>query len=172
VIVKKWPQCGHFFMEHRMTSNTITPANIRMSALNLLAMREHSAKELRIKLNKKFDQMDWIVSEVEKLKNDGLQSDQRFADAYVNMRLRQGKGALVIRLELKEKGISDVLINEYLSLHTNWNALALKAYKKKFGRQQISDIKEKSRRIRFLTARGFSAENIQYALAHSLVEID
>lgn len=161
-----------FFMERQMTNNAITPSNIRMSAMNLLAMREHSAKELTIKLSKKFDQLDWIATELEKLKNDGLQSDQRFAEAYVNMRLRQGKGALVIRLELKEKGVSDTLINEYLSAHTDWNMLALQAYKKKFGNQQITDIKEKSRRIRFLTARGFSAANIQYALTYFMIEPD
>ena len=151
-------------------NNEITPASIRMSAMNFLAMREHSAKELAVKLGKKFIQEDWINTELEKLKNAGLQSDQRFTEAFVNMRLRQGKGALIIRLELKEKGISEVLINECLSSHTNWNELAFQAYKKKFGDSSIEDMKEKSRRIRFLTARGFSPTNIQYALNHSSEE--
>ncbi len=148
-----------------MVNQEVTPAVIRMSAMNLLAMREHSAKELKTKLNRKFDQAEWIVNELEKLKNDGLQSDQRFAEAYINMRLRQGKGALVIRLELKEKGIADSIINEQLSTHSGWNQLALQAYQKKFGNTHVSDIKEKSRRIRFLTARGFSSANIQYVFA-------
>jgi regulatory protein len=161
-----------FFMECQMTNNEVTPASIRMSAMNLLAMREHSAKELTTKLSKKFDQLEWIAAELKKLKNDGLQSDQRFAEAYVNMRLRQGKGALAIRLELKERGVADALISEYLSAPTDWNGLALQAHKKKFGNRPIPDIKEKSRRIRFLTARGFSAENIQYALKHALIEAD
>ena len=160
------------FMEYYMTNNEITPAVIRMSAMNYLAMREHSAKELAIKLSKKFEYTDWINNELEKLKNDGLQSDQRFAEAYVNMRLRQGKGALVIRLELKEKGIADALINKYLSVQTDWNLRALQAYKKKFGNKLITDLKEKSRRIRFLTARGFSADNIQYALKHSVSDTE
>ena len=161
-----------FFMEHQMTNSVITPSSIRMSAMNLLAMREHSAKELAIKLSKKFDKNDWIADELEKLKRDGLQSDQRFTEAYVNMRLRQGKGALLIRLELQEKGITDALINEYLSVHIDWNALALQTFKKKFGDKPIVDIKEKSRRIRFLTARGFSAANIQYAFKYSIVDRD
>jgi len=155
-----------------MIDNEISPSDIRMSALNLLAMREHSAQELTIKLNKKFKQVDWVASELEKLKADGLQSDQRFTEAYVNMRLRQGKGALVTRLELKEKGIADSLINEYLSMHADWNTLALQAYKKKFGSSPVSDLREKSRRIRFLSARGFSASNIQYALKYSANEAD
>jgi regulatory protein len=146
----------------------ITPANIRYSAMNLLAMREHSAHELRAKLSKKFDRPDWVISEVDKLKVDGLQSDERFTEAYVNMRLRQGKGALVIRMELKEKGISDELINKYLSGDCDWNELALRAYLKKFGSTGMADMKEKSRRMRFLSSRGFSSANIQYAFKHSI----
>jgi len=155
-----------------MNNNEITPSSIRMAAMNLLAMREHSAKELITKLKKKFTQNEWIDAELQKLKNDGLQSDQRFTEAYVNMRLRQGKGALVIRLELKEKGISESIINNYLSSQKDWNALALQAYTKKFGNTPISDLKEKSKRIRFLTARGFSAANIQYALNNALSDMD
>lgn len=161
-----------FFMGCLMAEQEITPSMIRMSAMNLLAMREHSAKELAVKLGKKFSQSDWIATELEKLKIDGLQSDQRFAEAYVNMRLRQGKGATVIRLELKDKGVAGTIINEYLSGDTDWNALALQAYKKKFGNKLIPDLKEKSRRIRFLTARGFSAANIQYAIKNASADTD
>lgn len=149
-----------------MTDNEITPSSIRMAAMNLLAMREYSARELAVKLNKKFDRADSINVELEKLKKNGLQSDERFAQAYVNMRLRQGKGALVIRFELKERGIAETLIDKQFLVHTDWNGLALRAYKKKFGDTAITDIKEKARRIRFLTARGFSADNIQYAFKH------
>ncbi len=149
-----------------MNTNEPTPASIRIMAMNFLAMREHSAKELQVKLAKKCDQLDLIRVVIEKLKSDGLQSDDRFAEAYTNMRLRQGKGAQIIRLELREKGISDELINECLInavQDTDWSSLALKAYQKKFGDSSINlDLKEKSKRIRFLTARGFSATNIQY----------
>jgi regulatory protein len=158
-----------------MNPNEPTPASVRMMAMNSLAMREHSAKELRVKLEKKCDQVDLIAAVVEKLKLDGLQSDSRFAEAYTNMRLRQGKGAQLIRLELRDKGINDELINTCLInavQDTDWNALALKAYQKKFGDMPVMDLKEKSRRIRFLTARGFSAANIQYVFKQSLLKTD
>jgi regulatory protein len=160
-----------FFMGNYMNANEITPASIRMAAMNLLAMREHSAKELYTKLTKKFEQKEWVIGELDKLQKDGLQSDRRYAEAFINMRLRQGKGALVIRLELKEKGVAEALIGEYLAVCKDWNKLALQAYKKKFGDRPMLDIKEKSRRMRFLAARGFSTANIQYALSHPL-EID
>jgi regulatory protein len=153
-----------------MNPNEPTPASIRIMAMNLLAMREHSAKELQVKLAKKCDRIDLIQAAIEKLKSDALQSDNRFAEAYTQMRLRQGKGALAIRLELREKGISDELIHTCLLAavqDTDWNLLALKAYQKKFGDVPIKDFKEKAKRIRFLTARGFSAANIQYVFKQS-----
>lgn len=145
----------------------VTPASVRMSAMNFLAMREHSAYELKTKLAKKFDQHDWIDAEIDKLKRECLQSDERFAEAYTNMRLRQGKGALVIRMELRDKGISEEIISQYLSNHQNWDQFALQAYVKKFGRTPALDVKERARRMRFLSARGFSSSNIQYAIKHA-----
>jgi len=158
-----------------MSTTEPTPASIRMVAMNLLAMREHSAKELRVKLTKKCDQPEIILSVVAKLQSDGLQSDNRFAEAFTNMRLRQGKGAQIIRLELKEKGINDEIINQCManiSQDTNWNQLALKAYQKKFGAKPVLDLKEKSKRIRFLVARGFSADNIHYVFKQSSMDIE
>ncbi len=158
-----------------MNTHEPTPASLRMMAMNALAMREHSAKELRVKLAKKCDQVDVIAAVIEKLQRDGLQSDNRFAEAYTNMRLRQGKGAQVIRLALREKGIADELINECLintMADADWNSLALKAYQKKFGDKPIADLKDKSKRIRFLMARGFSATNIQYVFKQSLLDVD
>lgn len=153
----------------------VTPAQIRMAAMNLLSLREHSAKELQVKLAKKFASPELITSVINKLQQDNLQSDDRFSEAFVNMRLRQGKGALVIRMELKEKGISADLIDKHIGgNHDNvdWNQLALKAYEKKFGKAPIGDLKEKARRIRFLTARGFSTTNIQYALKRTNERFD
>jgi regulatory protein len=161
-----------FFMGYYMSSDEITPSHIRMAAMNLLAMREHSTKELYTKLTKKFEHKEWVKGELERLQNDGLQSDRRYAEAFINMRLRQGKGALVIRLELKEKGVAETIISEHLTVHNDWNDLALQAYIKKFGNKPMLDIKEKSRRMRFLAARGFSTANIQYAMNHSLAMDD
>lgn len=158
-----------------MSNTEVTPASIRMAAMNYLSLREHSAKELYNKLSKKFEQTEWISAAIEQLQRDGLQSEERFTEAFVNMRSRQGKGALVIRLELKEKGIKDALISQYLSNSeqaTDWNQLALKAYRKKFGDSAIGDLKDKAKRIRFLSARGFSAANISYVFKQSSDDID
>ena len=151
-----------------MNNTEASPAAIRMSAMNFLAMREHSSKELYTKLSKKFGHEDIITSVLLKLQTEGLQNDQRFADAFTAMRIRQGKGKIIIKLELKEKGISAEIISTCMAKNTDWDDYALNAYVKKFGWTDSRDIKEKSKRIRFLASRGFSQSNIQYALNHSL----
>ena len=45
-----------------MNTNEPTPASIRMMAMNLLAMREHSAKELRVKLARKCNRDELILA--------------------------------------------------------------------------------------------------------------
>ncbi len=92
-----------------------TLAAIRIAAMNLLARREHSAKELLTKLTSKFGVIDDIGEVIEKLTDDGLQSDLRFAEAFVRMRKRQGKGVVIIRAELHERGISQQIISSVMA---------------------------------------------------------
>ena len=148
----------------------ISPANVRMAAMNFLSMREHSAKELRTKLLKKFSSTRIVDDVIQQLQDHKLQSDERFTDAFVRMRLRQGKGALVIRMELKEKGVASYLIDKYIAndaAGVDWNQSALKVYQKKFGSTPIANLKDKAKRVRFLTTRGFSPANIQYVFNRS-----
>lgn len=151
-----------------MSNVEITPANIRFSAMNLLSMREHSATELYKKLEKKYQQHELIVSTIKRLTEDGLQSDARFAEAFVTMRKRQGKGPLLINMELKERGISTEFIKHFLDADDEcWKLLAGVVRQKKFGVSAPSDAKEKAKQMRFLAARGFSSVCIQYALKYS-----
>jgi regulatory protein len=150
-----------------MNDVDITPATVRFAAMNLLAMREHSLKELRTKLARKFGPHEAIEGELERLRDEGLQSDTRFAEAFFNMRKNQGKGQLLIAMELRERGISGELINDLVALDQDeWNQLALIAKQKKFGPQIAQDIKTKTKQMRFLSARGFNSVSIQYALKH------
>ncbi len=160
-----------------MDNVEITPATIRFTAMNMLAMREHSVSELTQKLQQKFsntaavhgkescDYFECIISVVAKLAADGLQSDTRFTEAFIAMRQRQGKGPLIIRMELKERGIdSDTIASHMNTSDEIWNQIATRVYIKKFGDQTMLDVKQRSKQIRFLTARGFSSANIQSAL--------
>lgn len=145
----------------------ITPATVRFAAMSLLAMREHSLKELHTKLTRKFGPNNAITGELERLRDEGLQSDTRFAQAFFNMRKNQGKGKMLIAMELKERGVAGELISDLVTLDQDeWNQLALAAKQKKFGPQIAQDIKTKTKQMRFLSARGFNSVSIQYALRH------
>ena len=152
-------------MAINMEPSEITPASIRFAAMNLLAMREHSLKELRHKLSQKFPESAWVEEVVQKLGTEGLQSDDRFTQAFVSMRKRQGKGPLIISMELKERGVANELIREWVDpIDQAWHQLALSVKQKKYGANPAGDAKEKARQMRFLAARGFSSASIQFAL--------
>jgi regulatory protein len=150
---------------------SVTQASLRFAAMNLLSMREHTALELHNKLLKKFGPNDLIGAVVGRLREQGLQSDERFAEAFVSMRKRNGKGASLIKMELRARGVSEELIARYVDdADSAWLCLAVSARIKRFGGHVPTDIKEKARQVRFLQARGFSAMQIRLAL--SGVEID
>ena len=146
-----------------MADNKIM-SDIRLAAMNLLAMREHSAFELRRKLARRFDDAD-IVEAVAVLSAENLQSDERYTEAFINMRKRQGKGPVRIALELKEKGVSEAIIGIYLDTSDHdWFDLALAEKQKRFGAAEPQDLKERARQMRFLQYRGFTQPQILAAI--------
>lgn len=143
---------------------SIRPA-IRLAAMNLLAMREHSLQELRKKLTTRFEASDLMDEVLEKLASEGLQSDERFAEAFVRMRFTQGKGPRRIMIELSDRGVSGPTAQNALNGQgLNWFDLCRTVQQKRVGASFVADQKERARQIRFLQYRGFNSEQIQYAL--------
>lgn len=96
------------------------------------------------------------------LKREGSQSDMRFTDTFVHHRMNRGYGPRRIRQELKEKGISEDLISEFIDERdSHWRTSIEEVRQKKFGNKLPGDYKEQSRQSRFLQYRGFSGDNIQ-----------
>lgn len=154
----------------RCMSVLISLSEIRMAAMNLLAMREHSAKELVEKLERKFPQSDLIQQAVSVLAEQNLQSDERFADAFVKMRQRQGKGSILIKMELRERGIASDLINTFLDETDEiWFSLAREVRAKRF-KSFPRDGREKAKQIRFLQSRGFASRHIQGAFSEAFTD--
>ena len=85
----------------------------------------------------------------------------RFTDAFVHYRSNRGYGPRRIQQELKEKGINDELIDEFIDERDpEWQESMLEVWQKKFS-SKPDDYKEQSRQSRFLQYRGFSGESIQ-----------
>lgn len=146
----------------------LSPAAVRLAAMNLLAMREHSAHELGAKLQQKFaDAPAELVQEVlSRLAQEGLQSDLRFAEAFTSMRYRQGKGPLLVSQELRQRGLQSALIDEVLFVaEFDWFCSAVNQRCKRFGQGLPVDAKTRAKQQRFLASRGFSGEQIRAAFS-------
>jgi regulatory protein len=136
-------------------------SNIRNKAMDLLARREHSEQELRQKLKTREYDADAIDEILQALKKDRLQSDERFTESYVNHRFNAGVGPLKIRFELRQKGVSDRLADEFLEpLSDQWDELMTRQRIRKYGASIPNDYAERMKQARFLQNRGFSPESV------------
>ncbi len=137
----------------------INPADIRFAAMDLLSRREHSLRELRQKLTRRFGDEDLIEHELQRLVDENLQSDKRFAESFLRQRISRGHGPVRIRQEMRQRGMSDSQIDAALQEEDpNWYDLAQETYRRKYGELSPEDIREKAKRSRFMQYRGFGLE--------------
>lgn len=133
-----------------------TAAAIRRSALDLLARREHSYVELLRKLRQRGAEQDMAELELEQLQFDGLLSDARFCEAYVYSRSQRGIGPVRLREELRQRGVSESLIDGVLrDMAWDWEQLAQATFAKRFPEGLAQDPKERAKQQRFMHYRGF-----------------
>ena len=137
------------------------PACVRKSAMDLLARREHSERELIRKLATRGFDNDLIETTIADLIAENLLSNVRFAESFVYSRFQKGSGPQKIHAELRERGIDDGLISDSIAEYEpQWQALVRQVREKKFGTAQPQDYKERARQMRFLQQRGFTADQI------------
>ncbi len=133
----------------------------RNVAMDLLSRREHSRAELASKLCQREFATGEIDEALDRLQQEGLQSDQRFCENFIYFRAKKGRGPVRIRHELSQKGVSDTLIEEQMErLDLDWREIMEQERCKKFGDQVPVDYREKSKQARFLQNRGFSADEV------------
>lgn len=143
----------------------VQPSDIRLAAMNLLARREHTLRELQQKLHRRYGEHPSLEDVLQRLADENLQSDTRFAESFVRHRSGRGYGPMRIRQEMRDKGISDAEIGDaFEAQELDWRQLAKEAYERKFGPEKPPDLKEKARRVRFMQYRGFDAEHYRYLL--------
>jgi regulatory protein len=130
--------------------------------MDFLARREHSEQELARKLTTRGYDPGTVATTLAALVAENLLSNARFAEAFVHARIQRGSGPQKIRAELRERGISDALIDNSLDAHADsWRELARQVREKRFGNKPPGDFRERSRQMRFLQQRGFSAGQIR-----------
>ena len=139
----------------------------RLVAMDAWARREHSRHELLIRLEQRFDLgRDALNQVLDDLEQDGLLSDQRFAESFVRYRAGRGQGRVRIRHDLRARGVSDALVSEAVQMSgLDWYALASEVLIRRFGPAEPADYPQRAKCMRFLQQRGFSSDEIQHALA-------
>ena len=144
------------------------PIAVRRAAMDMLARREHSFHELLDKLTTKFPDFDReaiIRPALERLRAENLQSDSRFASAWVNYRAGRGFGPLKIAAELQPRRLDRELLQAALYLEgPDWEEKCHEALCRKFRVRNRASREERARWQRFLMQRGFDHEQIRAAL--------
>jgi regulatory protein len=147
-----------------MCAKRSEPADPKASAVRLLARREHSARELKRKLEQRGIAEDEAASTVEKLNQAGWQSDERYAEMLVRSRISQGYGPVRIEAELEQAGVDGERIAAALgNAAADWTALAAEAQRRHFSALPKTSA-ERARQYRYLAGRGFDSSQISMAL--------
>lgn len=134
---------------------------ILKTALGFLSRREHSTKELNLKLTAKDYNQKKIEIILADLKQQNLLSDERFAEVYVRFRKEKGFGPLKIQQELQQRGVSAQIIEQYANgRDQSWYEDIVRVRNKRFGEKLPEEFQSRVKQIQFLQNRGFNEDHI------------
>ncbi|RYV02737.1 recombinase RecX [Shewanella sp. OPT22] len=137
----------------------------RQVAVSLLAGRDYSRQQIKLKLEAKAFTAEEIETVLNACEQSGYIDDKRFAQSLLRSHIYKGHGPIRIKQAMKMKGLCSEVITETLELSDcDWFELAKEKAEKKYANKPIVDYKEKAKRIRFLMGQGFDYEQAGYAL--------
>jgi regulatory protein len=157
-------------VEDYTKKDPVTPGELRLAGMDLLARREHGSAELKTKLTKRFRKRDCepglVEQVIQQLIEEGLLSDERFAASRVRQLAGRGYGPSRIRNDLRQQRVEHLIsdtMEEAFDSEVDWEMEAAAVYEKKYGGAPIEGDwdarqRERGRRIRFMQYRGFGAE--------------
>jgi len=134
---------------------------LRHKAIELLARREYSYSELEKKLLVLSEDFETIEKILNWLIEMELQSDSRFAQMYLRSKALSGYGPVRIKLELKQKGINEYLIEStFDELAFEWPEEVDRLILKKVKDTSLEDMKLKNKVMGYLQRRGYTLDQI------------
>lgn len=139
------------------------------SAMFSLDMRDHSEREIRQKLSRKYDEQS-VDTAVEKLLDLGLVNDRRYAEHLCRELFERKKfGKSRVISELYRKGISREIINEVLDEYEEENEpdnveRIVDIIRKKYYNKLI-DEKSRQKTVAALVRLGYSFSDIHQAMS-------
>lgn len=135
-------------------------------AVKYISYQPRTEKEVTEKLKECEYSNDIIFRVIETMKKYNYINDKEYAKNFLTSKLNlKGYGIFKISFDLKQKGISDDIINDIIeNTELNENKRALEVLEKKLRGKKISDYKEKQKLYNFLLRRGFSYDVIKEAI--------
>lgn len=136
------------------------------AAIQLLSRRDHGIYELHQKLLFKGYEQDDIEDAVRFCVEHNYLDDLRYAKSQIRQHVYKGHGELRIRQELNQKRVAEFVVDQAMQEESqDWFECAKRAAEKKFKGQKAVDQKEYAKQVRFLQYRGYTFEQISYALS-------
>lgn len=133
-------------------------------AIRYLGNREHSRKEIIVKLERKQFNQEAIETVLNRLDELGLIDDRSFAMNYVGSRSRKKPlGRYKLRYELLQKGIAEEVIDEVLNEYDS-STHCLDAALKKLPFIKGDERYRRKKLHAFLMNRGFDSQTIRETL--------
>lgn len=146
------------------------PPSLKGRALRLLAAREHSRTELERKLAAHETEPGELARALDDLQAKGFINEQRVLESVVHRRAGR-LGAARVRQELQAKGLDPQAVAEAVAgLQGSEQARAQAVWQRKFGAPP-EDAQQQARQMRFLLARGFSAEAVRRVVRGDATEL-
>jgi len=151
--------------------------DVYIRASKLLMRREHTERELRLKLQRAGCEQEYADAAIVRLLDEGLLSDDRFADQFTGERFRKGYGELDILSRLAKRGIGRQMAQRALrdfvaGENICWYERAVEVLCNRFGvdpleadaRELAKDEKNRHQWGTFLKRRGFTDDQVLKAL--------
>jgi regulatory protein len=115
---------------------------------------------------------DVVEGVIDTLAQENLQSDERFAELFVEQRINKGFGKHKIKAELRDRGLESELARDIMTrVEVDWVAQAVSVIGRKFGEFDDSFNKKKAMKCkRYLHSRGFNQGHIDQALAQWMAQ--
>ncbi|WP_416399184.1 regulatory protein RecX [Allohahella sp. A8] len=140
-------------------------AELKSYALWLLSNREYSQARMLTKLSGRCVDRDLVDACISELLESNYLSDERMTRSYVRMAVEKGSdGPMKVASKLMQKGVDRALIDEHLITDDEiWRENAANTLRRKF-KSPATSHEERQKQARFLANRGFTMDQIRYAL--------
>lgn len=140
-------------------------ADLKRMALNWLSRRDYSEAQLSQRLARQGGEAGDIAKVIAWCKAENYLDQQRFISMLLRSRVNKGYGLTYIVQECRQQNISrEQVLQCAAELEIDWFAQARQLYQKKYGQSSVTEYKDKLKRMAYMQRRGFSNEQIQFAI--------